>query len=207
MSRLSPRSVTKSRVEHAKAGFGVFRLGVFSVQQEVAAFFAFAGAVGFLAVAFFELGKVLQGQRRSFAKLRHVGPQVVDPSLFRIAGFRFASGEEQHVGLHALSVENPGRQSQDRMQVALVHQVSTDLGADAFFKQNVVRQNDGSSATGFESAINVLQESQLLVACHEGKVIASRTTATAFGAKRRIGQHDICFGKVLPVSPMLSPAT
>ena len=56
----------------------------------------------------FEVGKVIAGQRGALAELGHVGAKVVDPDFLCIALFRFAAGEEEHISLHALGVEDAG---------------------------------------------------------------------------------------------------
>ncbi len=54
--------------------------------------------------------------------------------------------EEQDVGLHALRVEDTGRQSQQRVDVALLEQIAADGFAGSPFKQDIVRDDDGTAA-------------------------------------------------------------
>lgn len=54
-------------------------------------------------------------------KERNIGPQVIEPDFFGIALVGFATGKEQHIGLDTLGIENAGGQTEDGMQVALVH--------------------------------------------------------------------------------------
>ncbi|RMR25994.1 hypothetical protein ALP90_05675 [Pseudomonas amygdali pv. ulmi] len=106
--------------------------------------------------------------------------------------------KEQHVGLYALGVEDTCWQSQDGVQVALVHQVAANIGADAGFEQYVVRQYHSSSAARFQASVNMLKEGQLLVAGLVSQVITGRATA-AFGcAERRVGENYVNLGQVGP---------
>ena len=145
----------------------------------------------------FELGEVLARELRALAELRHVGAQVVDPDFLGVALVRFAAGEEQHIGLHALRIEDAGRQAQDGVQVALVHQVAADLLADIAFEQHVVGQHHGGATTGLQAAIDVLQEAELLVAGGIGEIIAGGQAAAFLGAEGRIGQDQRGFGQRL----------
>ncbi len=104
--------------------------------------------------------------------------------------------EEQHIGLHALRVKDAGGQAQDGVQVALVHQVAPDVGADAGFEQHVVGQHHGGAAAVLQAAVDVLQERQLLVAGAEGEVVAGRAAAAFGGAERRIGEDDVDLGQL-----------
>ena len=96
---------------------------------------AFAGAV-----ALHELVKVGSLERVRLLGEVHVGPQVVDPQRLRPRLLLSGLGiEEQDVGLHALGVEDAGRQPQQRMDVALLQQVAADGFAGSAFEQHVVR--------------------------------------------------------------------
>ena len=94
-----------------------------------------------------------------------VGPQVVDPQLLgpRLLGRRLLV-EEQHVRLHALGVEDAGRQPQHRVQVEVGEQLAAQGLAGAALEQHVVGQDDGGAAVDVQDRHDVLQEVELLVA-------------------------------------------
>jgi hypothetical protein len=133
---------------------------------------------------------MLLSQLRALAKLRHVGAQVVNPGLLGIAFVAITTGEKQHVGFNALSVKNAGRQTQDGVQIAFIHQVAANIGADVGFEQHVIRQHHGSTATRLQAPVDMLQKAELFVVGGISKVIAAGQTAAFFGAKRWIGQDQ-----------------
>lgn len=137
--------------------------------------------------------KMLGFQRGGLAKAGHIGAQVVEPDFLGVAFVALAPGEEQHIGLDALGVENAGRQAENGMQITLVHQVTADFLAVAISKKHIVRQHHGGSgfAVGFQAAVDVLEEVQLFVAGGESEVIPRGALAALFGAERRIGKHQI----------------
>ena len=47
-------------------------------------------------------------QRGGLTETGHIGAQVIEPDLFGVALVALASGEEQHISLDALGVENAG---------------------------------------------------------------------------------------------------
>src|SRR5690606_7688154 len=96
---------------------------------------ALAGAPRVGAVGLDEGLEVLARERRPLAERRGVGAKVIDPDLLGIALVRGTAGEEEDVGLDALGVEDAGRQAQDRVEVALVHEVGADLAAAALLEQ------------------------------------------------------------------------
>ena len=126
----------------------------------------------------------------ALAELGHVGAQVVDPDFPGVALVRLATGEEEHIGLHALGVEDAGGQAQDGVQVALVHQVGADLPAGVALEQHVVRHHHSGAAAGLEGAVDVLQKAELLVAGGEGEVGARRQPAALFGAEGWVGEDE-----------------
>ncbi len=77
------------------------------------------------------------------------------------------------------------------MQVALIHQVAADVGADACFEEHVVGQHDGGAATRLEAAVNVLQKGELLIAGLVGEGAGDAGVAAAGGAEGGIGEDDI----------------
>ncbi|MND55561.1 hypothetical protein D3C80_466490 [compost metagenome] len=149
------------------------------------------------------LGKANGGIAKggALAKARHIGAQVIDPDslgaallLIRVAGAALL--EEEHIGLDPLGVEDAGGQTQDGVQVALVHQIAAHLGTDPGFKQHVVGQHHGGAATGLEATIDVLQEGELLVAGLVGEIVAGIAGfAPLAGAKGRVGEDDIDLGQ------------
>ncbi len=97
---------------------------------------------------------MLVTEQGAFAEAGHVATQVVDPDVFGaiflllrlISG---AFGEEQHVGLDTLRIEDAGRQAQDGVPVALVHQVTADISTDTGLEQHGDREHHSGAATGF----------------------------------------------------------
>ena len=78
----------------------------------------------------------------------------------------FAPGlavEEEDVRLHALGVEDAGRQAQQRVDVALVEQLAADGLAGAALEEHVVGHDDGGAAVDLEQRLDVLDEVELLV--------------------------------------------
>ena len=132
-------------------------------------------------------------QRGGLAKAGHIGAQVIEPNLFGVALIALAPGEEQHIGLDALSVENTGGQTEDGVQITLVHQVTADLLAVAVGKEHIVRQHHGSPGLviGFQAAVDVLEKVELLVAGGESEIISGGTLAALLGAEGRIGEHQV----------------
>ena len=88
----------------------------------------------------------------------HVGPQVVNPNRF---GPRLLLGglgvEEQHVGLHALGVENAGRKPQERVDVELLKHVAANRFAGSALEQ--------STLSGTTMAERPLIASSVLTCC------------------------------------------
>ena len=77
------------------------------------------------------------------------------------------------------------------MQVALVHQVLADLAADVVLEEDIVGQDDRGAAAGFEAAVDVLQERELLVGGRVFEVVAGRAAAALFGAEGWVGEDDV----------------
>ena len=90
---------------------------------------------------YLKLGEVLARKLGAFAILRHVGAQVVNPDFLGVALILLSSSEEQHISLHALRIEDACGQAQDGVQIAFVHQVAADVGADVALEQDVVGQH------------------------------------------------------------------
>ena len=111
-------------------------------------------------------------QGRGLAEGGHIGPQVIEPDLFGIALVGSATGEEQHIGLDTLGIENAGGKTENRMQITLIHQVNTDALTVTVSEEDIIRQHHSSTcfAVGLQAAVDMLQEVQLLIACRECKV-------------------------------------
>ena len=105
--------------------------------------------------------------------------------------------EKEDIGLDALRVKNARGQAQHCMQVALVHKLGTDALAVAIGKQHVVRQDNSGPSAGLQTAVNMLQEIELLVAGGKGKVITGSPFPALLGAEWRIGQHKVIASHVL----------
>ena len=80
----------------------------------------------------------------------HVGAEVVDPQFLGPRFFlsRFVL-QEQHVGFDALSVEDARRQAQQSVDVALLEQVRADGLSGSALEEDVVGDDDRSSAVDF----------------------------------------------------------
>ena len=154
-------------------------------------------------VALHELVQVGPLQRVRLLREVHVGPQVVDPQRLRPRLFLGGLGvEEQDVGLHALGIEDASRQSQQRVNVALLQQVAAHRFAGPALEQHVVRHDDGTAAVDFEQRLDVLHEVELLVLRGRPEILTFVGMLflfqvaffiddgdAAFFAEGRIGQH------------------
>ena len=134
-----------------------------------------------------------------------VGSEIVNPELFGPRLFlRRLAVEEQHVGLHALGVEDARRQAQQRVNVSLLEQLAANGLTRAAFKQHVIRHDDRRSAMLFEDREDVLEKVELLVAGRRPEVVAVDRQAfllrlaflvddghAALLAERRIGHHHL----------------
>ena len=104
-------------------------------------------------VALHELVEVGPLERVRLLREVHVRPQVVDPERL---GPRLLLGglgvEEQHVGLHALGVEDAGRQPQQRVDVELLEQVAAHRLPGPALEQHVVGHDDGTAAVDLPAA-------------------------------------------------------
>ncbi len=67
------------------------------------------------------------------------------------------------IGFDAPSVENASGQSQQCMNIALLHEIATNRFTGPALEQHVVRHNDCAATIHFEKRLNVLDEVQLLV--------------------------------------------
>lgn len=132
-------------------------------------------------------------QRSGLAKAGHIGTQIVEPDLLGIAFVAPTTGEEQHIGFDPLGVENTGGQTENGVQITLVHQVAADFLPVAVGKKHIVRQHHcGPGLTvGLQTALDVLEEVQLLVAGGESEVIPGGTLAALLGTEGRIGEHQV----------------
>ena len=141
-------------VERSPVAFGVL-LGVPGGLAEM----SFARAV-----ALHELIEVFSLERVRFLCEVPVGSQVVDPQLrgprLLLSGLGV---EKQDVGLHTLSVEDAGRQTQKRVDVALLEQVAANGFSRSPFKQDVIGDDDRTAAIDLQQRFDVLQEVQLFV--------------------------------------------
>ena len=134
-----------------------------------------------------------------------VGSEIVDPELL---GPRCFAGrllvEEENVGFHALRIEQAGRQTQERVDLALVQQLAADGLACAAFEEHVVRHHDRRPAVLLQQGFDVLEEVELLVGGRRPEVVAlddfrfprdfavvRHNRRAALLAERRIGHHDL----------------
>jgi hypothetical protein len=93
------------------------------------------------------------------------------------------SSEMDAVGFTPWAWKIAGGQLQDRVQIALVHQVGADLFAHVAFEQHIVGQHHRRPAAGAQGPIDGLQEAELLVAGGKSEIGAAGQTAALFGAK------------------------
>src|SRR5690349_15351575 len=99
---------------------------------------------------------MLMCEESTFSELRHVRAKVVDPDLLRVALVLLAAGEKEHVGLDALRIEDASWQSENRVQVALVHQIGADLLARVALEKYVVGKDYCGTAARLQSSIDML---------------------------------------------------
>src|SRR5690242_8617363 len=95
-------------------------------------------------------------ERRALPERWRASAHVVEPDGLRIALVLRAPREEQDVRFHTLCVEDAGRQSKDRVEVAFVHEIGAHLLTNTFLEENVVRYNDCRAAAGDKAAVHVL---------------------------------------------------
>ena len=139
----------------------------------------------------FKVGKMFAAERIGHAERWHIRPQVVKPNFASIVKVARATSEEQDVCLDALGIKNFRRQSQNRVQVAFVHEVDANPFAVAVSKKNVVGQDDCGASAGLETAIKMLQEIQWLIDRREGEIVAGSAFAAFLRAKRRVTQDQV----------------
>ena len=146
-----------------------------------------------------------------------VGPQVVDPELLG-PGPLIGSGlaiKEEDIRLHSLRVEDPGRQTQQRVDIGLLEQGSADCLPRPSLEEHVIWQDHGGAAMLLEDREDVLEEVELLVARARPEVIPINDEAllgllpcliddrhAALFTERRIGQDEIILA-VLPCQTIL----
>ena len=102
-----------------------------------------------------------------------VGAEVVQPDLF---GPGLFTGrlviEKDDVGFDTLLVEDTGGQAEDGVQGGVLQQPLSDGFAGPAFKENVVGDDDGGFAGGFEHSVDVLHKVELLVGGGGPKILA-----------------------------------
>ena len=105
-------------------------------------------------------------QRIGLAEGGHVGAKIIEPDFLGIAFIALSTREEQHIRLNALCIKNASRQTQNGMQITLLHQVLTNALTIAIGKKYVIREHDRSAGiTGsIQAAIDMLEKVQLLIA-------------------------------------------
>jgi len=112
----------------------------------------------------YELVEVGSLERVGFEGEVLVGAEVVDPQLL---GPRFFLSwfvlQEQHVGFDALSVEDARRQAEQSVDVTLLEQIRADGLSGSALEEDVVGDDDRSSAVDFQERLDVLDEIELFV--------------------------------------------
>lgn len=143
---------------------------------------------------------MVTGERGALAKLGHVRPHVVNPDSLGVSLVRrLALGEEEDIGLHPLSIEDARRQSQDRMQIALLHQIAADIHPRVIFKEHIVWHHHRTAATRLQASVTVLQEAKLFITGDKGEIIPGGCASPFLGAKGGIGEDDIGGAKSLTI--------
>ena len=80
-----------------------------------------------------------------------VSPQVVDPKLLGPRSFTgWLLVEEENIGLDTLGVEQAGRQTQERMDLALVQELPANGLACPTFEEDIIGDDDRSTAVLLE---------------------------------------------------------
>ena len=110
-------------------------------------------------------------------KAGHIGAHIVERNLGGVILLGCPAGKEQHIGLDALCIENAGRQAQNGMQIAEIHQFPAHAGTVSGGKQHIIRQHHGAAslAVRLQASIDHLQKVQLLVGGLERDVIPCGT--------------------------------
>ena len=141
------------------------------------------------AVAIHELLQMRPGHGLGGHGVLHAGAVIIDPNILR--GLAFI--EEQHVGFHAVGVENAGGQAQDGMQVVALHQLVPHLLGGAGVGEHAVGQHHAHPASGAHDGHDVLQEVHLVVAgFDEFRAVGGYLhAALGPGAKGRIGEDHL----------------
>jgi len=163
------------------------------------------GPVVMAVVAFHELIEVFALKWIGLEREVLVGAEVVDPELLGPGGLarRFLV-EEEHVGFHALRIEEAGRQTQERVYLALVQELAPDSLTRPTFEEDVVRHHDRGPAILLQQGFDVLDEIELLVGSRRPEVVTlddipflgdlplfANDRRAALLSKRRIGHHDV----------------
>ena len=153
----------------------------------------------------FEVFEVFIGQRIRLEREVLVGAQVVDPEVLSpglfVGGFAL---KEEHVGLHALGVEDAGGQAQQGVDVAALEEFAADGFTGSAFEEHVVGEDDSGGAADREFADDVLEEVELLVRGGGPEVVAlvflllgadlavfANDGVAAFLAEGRVGQNHV----------------
>ena len=180
MSRLSFLAAISSRLKETKPALFPFVLPLRLPQR--------ISPEGFL-----KRLEVLDRERLGLAESVHVCPHVIDPDALRVGLIALASGEKYDIGLHALRVEDPGRKSQDRMNVAKLHHPIPQPTAHTVFKQDVVGNHDGGAASGLERSNDVLNEGELLIrsVCRYREIGSGRPSSALLRAEGRICENEV----------------
>ena len=146
--------------------------------------------------------EVVARQDGALAELRHVGAQVIDPDSLGVA-FVFFAARKNRTLVFTLRVEDPRRQAQDGVQVALVHEVGVGWTCRRCFKQDVVGEDNGGATPRLQPTIDVLK-AELLVAGWEGEV-ARRQPAALLVPKGGLVSISVAGGSASPSGDSVSP--
>ena len=142
-------------------------------------------------VAGHEVVEVGPGERVLLEGEVPVGAQVVHPQVPSPGPLGpLPALEEQHVGLHALGVEDAGGQAQQGMHVAIVQEPPADGLARPGLEQHVVGHHHCGPAAHPQQAHHVLHEVELLVA-GGGPEALPLIAVRRRPPERRVGEHHV----------------
>jgi hypothetical protein len=135
-------------------------------------------------------GQVLAAERVLLQRDVLVRPQVGDPHHRRPRRLaRRLAVEEENVRLHALRIEDPGREAQECMDVALVQELAADRFARTALEQDAVRDDDGAPAARRNERLDVLEEAELLVRRRRPEVVTHHDEVRALRFTRRVHER------------------
>jgi len=121
----------------------------------------------------------------------HVGAEVVDPKLLGPRGFGGGLAvEEQDVGLDALSIEDAGRQAQERMNVAFVQERAADDLPCPALEEDIIGHDNRGFTRHVQDILDMLDEVELLVTDGGPEILAALLSGAAIPAAKSDGSGE-----------------